>query len=59
MLTSSSYTTAELAQKYEPANYTTRDRIQCGFSCPTCAHCLYGSDAYKQDEPDKACFCTI
>lgn len=59
MLTSETYTTAELSVRYDRANYTTRDRIGCGLSCPTCSHCLYGNDSHKQESPDSACFCTI
>lgn len=59
MLTSTIYTTVELAIKYDRANYATRDRIQCGHTCPTCAYCVYSCDAYKQESPDSACFCTL
>ncbi len=48
----------ELSERYEFGHYSTRDRIDCGLSCPTCAYCVYASDAYKQEYPDRACFCT-
>ena len=55
MLTSRLYTVSELAVKYDRADYTTNSRIDCGLSCPTCSHCLYGSDA----DSDSDCFCTL
>lgn len=50
---------SELEKKYNKETYALRDKIKCGLTCSTCMYKTYAEDAYVQESPDSACYCTL